>query len=621
MWKHVIAVLTATSLLGCHGSLNLFISKKESVRLLGLASELYYIRDGVVNQYALKFNVPVPANFTEIYFTWRSNSSKKMPYSLSIDVVSNQNALDRPTANITTVGFVPTEQEIFKVVLPCTGNLDAEVDVNISINVTSEKKTVTAITLMRKKFCLQRKSTLSESNDLSQFSSGHVSVDTSPEASGPENNNPFIAAAACAFGLLVFVAVFLSICCARNRNKSRRQDVIHDSRMIANSQLTGPLLHPKAYTLPAPVVPTPSPNNFHHGVPIIAPAGSSSAKSGASSYASYSSRRQPSRHHESAHSVLGGTASAASVCQVPSVVTSRDDRTHDITERINELTIQRCRVRLKSVVQEGTFGRVYLGSYAEALTMKEEDVLVKTVVDQASQVQINLLLQEGTYLYALTHQNLLAVRGVSLDENIPLLIYPYKGHINLKRFLLNCRHYNSDGGMSHMITTQKFVDMGLQVNAAMRYLHRKQIIHKDIAARNCMIDGNFRIQIADNALARDLFPMDYHCLGDNDNRPIKWMAIEALNRHEFTTKSDMWAFGVLLWEIVTLAQAPYSDIDPFEMSEYLEKGYRLAHPLNCPNKLFDAMAFCWLIDPQERPSATQMEHCLQELYNQLTLFV
>jgi hypothetical protein len=107
--------------------------------------------------------------------------------------------------------------------------------------------------------------------------------------------------------------------------------------MVANSQLTGPLLHSNAYMLPPPVTAGVAPNNY----PIVAPAGSSSAKSASSSYASFSSRRQPSRHHESAHSVLGGAASAASVCHAPSVITSRDDRTHDLHERIAELTIQR----------------------------------------------------------------------------------------------------------------------------------------------------------------------------------------------------------------------------------------------------------------------------------------
>jgi len=89
---------------------------------------------------------------------------------------------------------------------------------------------------------------------------------------------------------------------------------------------------------------------------------------------------------------------------------------------------------LQSVIQEGTFGRVYLGSYADAHILEEEEVVVKTVADHASQVQVSLLLQEGMTMYALSHPNLLAVRGVSIeDHTAPFLIYPYKGYTNLKR--------------------------------------------------------------------------------------------------------------------------------------------------------------------------------------------
>lgn len=115
------------------------------------------------------------------------------------------------------------------------------------------------------------------------------------------------------------------------------------------------------------------------------------------------------------------------------------------------------------------------------------------------------------------------------------------------------------------------------------------------------------VKLTDMALSRDFFPNDYHCLGDNENRPIKWMAIESINRREFSTASDVvnnssggftllifhpefikilqWSFGVVLWEITTLAQQPYAEIDPFEVSHVLKDGYRLTQPVNCPDEL------------------------------------
>lgn len=163
--------------------------------------------------------------------------------------------------------------------------------------------------------------------------------------------------------------------------------------------------------------------------------------------------------------------------------------------------------------------------------------------------------------------------------------------------------------------------MTLQIVNGMQYLHKNRHLHKDVAARNCLINQELKIQIADNALSRDLFPNDYHCLGDNKNRPIKWMAIESLERKKFSTASDIWSFGVLLWELLTLCQQPYADIDPFEMSAYLQDGFRLTQPVNCPDELFTVMACCWALAPNERPTFSQISVFTNEFNNQLVKFV
>ncbi|KAK5601686.1 hypothetical protein CRENBAI_021908 [Crenichthys baileyi] len=162
-----------------------------------------------------------------------------------------------------------------------------------------------------------------------------------------------------------------------------------------------------------------------------------------------------------------------------------------------------------------------------------------------------------------------------------------------------------------------------------------------------------QVKITDNALARDLFPMDYHCLGDNENRPVRWMALESLLNNDFSRPgvsaldqfflvtnltnipkagtnwlpvadrsfSHQWAFGVTLWELMTLGQTPYVDIDPFEMSAYLKDGYRIAQPINCPDELFAVMACCWALDPEERPKFQQLVQCLTEFHAALGAYV
>lgn len=144
----------------------------------------------------------------------------------------------------------------------------------------------------------------------------------------------------------------------------------------------------------------------------------------------------------------------------------------------------RCRVRLRSVVLEGTFGRVYQGSYADEDGL-EEDVLVKTVTDHASQIQISLLLQEGMTMYALNNKNILSVLGVSIeDHTAPFLIYPFNGYTNMKKFLQKCKLCPE--GVAHTLTTQEVVDMALQIIHGMQYLHKKHLLHRDLAARNCV---------------------------------------------------------------------------------------------------------------------------------------
>lgn len=91
--------------------------------------------------------------------------------------------------------------------------------------------------------------------------------------------------------------------------------------------------------------------------------------------------------------------------------------------------------------------------------------------------------------------------------------------------------------------------------------------------------------MGDSALSRDLFPNDYYCLGDNENRPVKWMAFETLKKKLTVSGSDCWSFGVLLWELITLAAMPYEEVDCFELEGFLRDGYRLEHPVNCPDEL------------------------------------
>ncbi|GJQ65748.1 hypothetical protein Trydic_g11932 [Trypoxylus dichotomus] len=520
----------------------MYLNSNEVHKLLGLDMELYYVRGGKINDFALNFVVPVPPKVDALHFTWRSLAGRPLPYAINVDV-SNPLALGTPQLNISNTGNIPTSSQIFSVSLPCSGVVVAEVNIVLVVNITLPNSNVTSLTFRRKKICRK----------IESLSNTHVSVDN---ISYPSNSvNIFYTAVGCAMFLITTLA-FCVIVSYVNGKKDRRDP--NDTGQAHMTYVTNASRNPNS----------------------------------TSSYGSF--RRMPS------YSLI-------------------DERSKDLQERIAELTIQRCRVRLDSVILEGTFGRVYLGTYSEE-NGTEEEVLVKTVTDHASQIQISLLLQEGMFMYSLNHKNILTILGVSIeDQTAPFLLYPYHSYKNLKVFLQKCK-LNSEG-IAHTLTTQEVVDMALQIIQAMQYLHKKHLWHKDLAARNCVVDDKLKIKVTDNALSRDLFPSDYHCLGDNENRPIKWMAIESLLQKEFSPCSDVWSFGVLLWELTTLAQQPYVEIDPFEMAAYLKDGYRLAQPINCPDELFAVMAYCWAMNSEERPTFMQLQVCLQEFYAQLIRYV
>uniref|UniRef100_A0A8C2N3I5 receptor protein-tyrosine kinase n=1 Tax=Cricetulus griseus TaxID=10029 RepID=A0A8C2N3I5_CRIGR len=290
--------------------------------------------------------------------------------------------------------------------------------------------------------------------------------------------------------------------------------------------------------------------------------------------------------------------------------------------KVKDIAISRERITLKDVLQKvSTFGHIFHGILVdEKDPNKEKQTFVKTVKDQASEVQVTMMLTESCKLQGLHHRNLLPITHVCKEEGgKPMVILPYMNWGNLKLFLQQCKLVEANNPQA--ISQQDLGHMAIQIACGMSYLARREVIHKDLAARNCVIDNTLQVKITDNALSRVLFPIDYHCLGDNENRPVRWVALESLVNNEFSSAGDVWAFGVTLWELMTLGQTPYVDIDPFEMAAFLKDGYRMAQPINCPDELFAVMACCWALDPEERPKFQQLVQCLTEFHAALGAYL
>uniref|UniRef100_A0A8C6M7L7 receptor protein-tyrosine kinase n=1 Tax=Nothobranchius furzeri TaxID=105023 RepID=A0A8C6M7L7_NOTFU len=535
----------------------------------GLDAELYYVRNDMVSHYALSFNMPVPTETNSLYFTWYSKS--KVDYRLAF-FIENPVALSPPSANISSQGEMPRLPSVFRVDMDCSGKLDEEAFLTMQLNLTSHVN-YTVLNFKRRKMCYKSKKT-------------YVNIDGVPT---PTTSTQvfYISVSVCCI-VIFLVAIILAILHLHSVKRVEMEDSVSDSG--SSQGLSQPSTQTTQYLR------ADTPNNAASVIRSAPQQQNCAKRSFCFSCAGYPSLR----------------------------IEKNDLRSVTLTEakaKVKDIAISRDRVTLRDVLHEGTFGRIFHGVLLdEKDPTKEKQVFVKTVKDHASEVQVTMMLTESCKLRGLHHRNLLPISHVCIEDGEkPMMLLPFMAWGNLKLFLRQCKLAEANNPQA--ISQQDLVYMAIQIACGMSYLARREVIHKDLAARNCVIDDNMQVKITDNALARDLFPMDYHCLGDNENRPVRWMALESLLNNDFSSASDVWAFGVALWELMTLGQTPYVDVDPFEMSAYLKDGYRIAQPINCPDELFAVMACCWALDPEERPKFQQLVQCLTEFHAALGAYV
>ncbi|KAG7277781.1 hypothetical protein CRUP_023069, partial [Coryphaenoides rupestris] len=207
-------------------------------------------------------------------------------------------------------------------------------------------------------------------------------------------------------------------------------------------------------------------------------------------------------------------------------------------------------------------------------------------------------------------------KGVSLHRRagqrlpVPMVILPFMKHGDLHSYLLLSRL----GHAPFELSVQTLLGFLVDVARGMDYLSTKNIIHRDLAARNCMLNEDMAVCVADFGLSRTIYSStDYYRQGSASKLPVKWIALESLADNVYTCQSDVWAFGVTMWEVMTRGQTPYPGVENSEVYEFLIKGERLKQPPDCRDDIYEVMHGCWSPVPRCRPSFRRLLEQLEAL--------
>ncbi|XP_053178769.1 tyrosine-protein kinase receptor Tie-1 isoform X3 [Scomber japonicus] len=276
-------------------------------------------------------------------------------------------------------------------------------------------------------------------------------------------------------------------------------------------------------------------------------------------------------------------------------------------------------IKFEDVIGEGNFGQVIKAmikkdgsKMSAAIKMLKEFASENDHRDFAGELEVLCKLGQ--------HPNIINLIGACENRGYLYIAIEYAPYGNLLDFLRKSRVLETDPafakehGTASTLTSQQLLQFAVDVATGMHYLSDKQFIHRDLAARNVLVGDNLVAKIADFGLSRGeevyvkkTMAEDINLLLYSQGRlPVRWMAIESLNYSVYTTKSDVWSFGVLLWEIVSLGGTPYCGMTCAELYEKLPQGYRMEKPKNCDDEVYELMRQCWRDRPYERPPFSQI---------------
>ncbi|NXG13446.1 MERTK kinase, partial [Grallaria varia] len=290
----------------------------------------------------------------------------------------------------------------------------------------------------------------------------------------------------------------------------------------------------------------------------------------------------------------------------------------ELQQKLQDVVVDRNTLSLGKVLGEGEFGSVMEGRLSQPEGVPQK-VAVKTMkLDNFSQREIEEFLSEAACMKDFDHPNVIKLLGVCIELSSqqvpkPMVILPFMKYGDLHSFLLRSRLEMAP----QFVPLQTLVKFMVDIALGMEYLSSRNFLHRDLAARNCMLRDDMTVCVADFGLSKKIYSGDYYRQGRIAKMPVKWIAIESLADRVYTTKSDVWAFGVTMWEIATRGMTPYPGVQNHEIYEFLFHGQRLKKPEDCSDELYEIMSACWRADPATRPTFSQLKVHLEKLLENL----
>ncbi|NXW25547.1 NTRK1 factor, partial [Circaetus pectoralis] len=305
--------------------------------------------------------------------------------------------------------------------------------------------------------------------------------------------------------------------------------------------------------------------------------------------------------------------------------------------------VQRRDIVLKWELGEGAFGKVFLAECYNLLP-EQEKMLVAVKVRRGGQCWGGLggvgqcradavcrqalkevtesarldFQREAELLTVLQHEHIVKFYGVCTEGEPLIMVFEYMKHGDLNRFL---RSHGPDakildqgqGQPCGQMTLSHMLQIATQIASGMVYLASLHFVHRDLATRNCLVGHDLVVKIGDFGMSRDIYSTDYYRVGGRTMLPIRWMPPESILYRKFTTESDIWSFGVVLWEIFTYGKQPWYQLSNTEAIECITQGRELERPRTCPSEVYAIMQSCWQREPQQRRPIKEIHSRLQAL--------